>query len=288
MSILLILGFVNSASSQIYGDGNIKTMSQKVPNLTSIEIDFNANLKLDYNLEEEMIIDADANVLEWIGITFENGNLKLDQKKWIEPSKLPTITIGSPNLKSVYQSTHSTTTVSNVTGSVLYLKGNVGKIIAEGMIDDLYIDTENTDIDARNLEVGTVYISEMCRAYIQLEKYKKLNREDNSKSMVEVGGSPLNLDKKTKSEKGKKNAKPVKYIKFKIKNNSMARHSYYVKGPNGRGGKFSYGFSMFPLTTRDENWSVGTKIYKEGRFGKLTELITITESDEGKVVDLFK
>lgn len=288
MSILLIFSFTNIASSQIYGDGNIQTMSQKVPNLTSIQIDFNANLKLDYNLEEEMIIDADANVLEWIGITFEDGNLTLDQKKWIEPSKLPTITIGVPNLKSIYQSTHSTTTVSNVSGSVLYLKGNVGKIIAEGVIDDLYIDMENTEIDVRNLEVGTVSISEICRADIQLGKYQKLNREENSESIVKVNGSPLNLEKQNKSEKGKKNSEPVKYIKFKIKNNSLARHSYYVKGPNGRGGKFSYGFSMFPQTTRNENWSVGTKVYKEGRFGTLTELITITESDEGQVVDLFK
>ena len=287
MSVLFILTAYTSLLSQIYGDGNIQTISKDVPGLSSIEVDFNANITLDYNQEEIMIIDADANVLDYIGITFVDGHLKLDQVKWIEPSKLPTITIGTPNLKTIYQSTHSTTSIKNATGTELYFEGNVGKIIAAGSIDQLYIDTEQTDIDASKLKIGTVSVSGICRAEIKLGQYDKLNKNKDSESVIKVNGAVVDVDANSKVKK-KKASKPVKYIKFKIKNNSLTRHSFYVKGPNGRGGKFSYGFSMFPQTSRDENWSIGTKVYKESRTGGLTELITITEDIEGEVVDLFK
>ena len=74
--------------------------------------------------------------------------------------------------------------------------------------------------------------------------------------------------------------------KFKIKNNTVRRNTYYVKGPNGRGGTFSYGFSLFPYATKPENWSIGTKIYQESYAGKLTELVTIKKEDKGKIITL--
>jgi len=79
----------------------------------------------------------------------------------------------------------------------------------------------------------------------------------------------------------------VNFIDFGIKNNSIRINSYYVKGPNGRGGDFSYGFKMLPFTSRAEYWPVGTIVYEQSHGGKLKELIVIIEGHEGNVIDLY-
>lgn len=98
----------------------------------------------------------------------------------------------------------------------------------------------------------------------------------------------VELNQGNSSYQSVKDSNEVVFIKFKIRNNSAGIHSYYVKGPNGRGGNFSYGFKMFPFGIREENWSIGTKVYKQSQWGKLTELIVVTESSEGKTLDLYK
>ncbi|BDD01103.1 hypothetical protein [Persicobacter psychrovividus] len=78
-----------------------------------------------------------------------------------------------------------------------------------------------------------------------------------------------------------------KYIKFKIKNNSKERRQFFVKGPKPDGGKFSYGFPMEGFEERDENWTVGTKIYIVQEMGKRKFIRKIEAMDEGNTVPLF-
>ena len=279
-SLLLLISLVNPIAGQINGNGTLKSLTQNVPNLTNIDVQFNADIVLDYDQEELMVIKADENILEYIGIYFEDGKLLLDQIKWIEPSQQPTISIGAPNLKSVFQGTHSTTKIVNAKGATLKLEGNVGKIIVKGQIDKLIVNTEDTKVDAGNLKIGTVEIDEKCESIVILDKFDKLLKSESSKVNI-VDDTPAYRKKESQKSKEK-----VTYIKFKIKNNTARRNAYYVKGPNGRGGKFSYGFSLLPLATRAENWSIGTKIYEEGRLGNRKQLVEITAEDEGKVVEL--
>ena len=282
LSLLLLITLLNPIASQINGNGKIKSLSQNVPNLQNIDVQFNANIVLDYDQEEVMVIEADENILEYIGIYFENGSLVLDQIKWIEPSQQPTITIGSPNLKSVYQGTHSTTKIVNAKGAALTLEGNVGKIIATGQIDKLIVNTEDTKVNAENLKIGTVQIKDKCESVVILDKFDKLLKSESSKADI----ISKNSDNWKKQKEAAKSKEKVTYIKFKIKNNTARRNAYYVKGPNGRGGKFSYGFSLFPYASKAENWSIGTKVYEESRLGTLKKLVEITAEDEGKVVEL--
>ena len=278
----LLFFVLTPLSAQIKGNGILKSRSQNVPNLKSIDVQFNANIVLDYNQEEVIKIQADENILEYIGVKFENGNLLLDQIKWINPSQQPTITIGSPNLKSVFQGTHSTTTIKNVKGAQLTLKGNVGRIIAEGQIDELLIKTGKAKVDVKKLSIGTVRIDKDCKSSIQLNKFENLDKVVSSEARIQYFDS----SRKPKTNNNINTIAKVKYIQFKIKNNSIRRNSYYVKGPNGRGGNFSYGFSLFPYGTKSEKWSIGTNVFKESRSGKLTELVTIVAEDEGQVIDL--
>jgi len=102
LNVLWIVTFFSiHVNAQVSGNGNQKTIVKDFINLKSIDIQFNANIILDYSLKEEMVITADENIIGLIGQEFENGKLTLDQIKWIEPSKLPTITIGAPFLESV-------------------------------------------------------------------------------------------------------------------------------------------------------------------------------------------
>lgn len=262
---LLILGLVHCTSgvfSQIRGDGNWIEKSYDVSGLTSIDIQFNAQIILDYNVEEKMKIEIDANVISLIGIEFENGELTLDQIKWIEPSMQPKITIGCPGLESVFQGTHSTTIIKNVAVSTLTLAGNVGKIIAEGSVDKAVINSTGTKMNLQNLETGSITMD---------------NEDDDTISLNTI-----------KSEtKALKPINKVKSVSFKIKNNSFNRNQFYVKGPNNRGGKFSYGFAMMPYFNKSEKWTIGTEVYLVKKLGKDKLLLVVNEDIEGETVRLF-
>ena len=79
----------------------------------------------------------------------------------------------------------------------------------------------------------------------------------------------------------------VQWITFKIKNNSLNRKHFVVRGPKADGSKFGYGFPMMPQAVRKEKWSVGTKIYFKSKFGINKLLVTIKAEDAGKTVKLF-
>jgi len=78
------------------------------------------------------------------------------------------------------------------------------------------------------------------------------------------------------------------YIAFKIKNNSLKRQQFYVKGPKPGGEYFSYGFPMNPGQKRNENWTVGTKVYRVSAMHTKVLLIEIKAENEGQTVDLFE
>jgi len=285
VTLIMMLGLLSSLSAQIRGDGNIQSRSEKVEGLKSIDIQFNANIVLDYDLKEELVIQADANVLKHIGVYFENGHLMMDQIKWIEPSKWPEITIGCPSLESVYQGTHSTTKLQNVSADELTIEGNVGKVIAEGVVENLVLSNAGCDVNLKDLSIGAVNITDVSTGKIILNQFGSLTNNSNPDTPIrflDPSKAPETVVNKPIVENEK-----VQYIKFKLKNNSIKRHSFYVKGPNGRGGNFSYGFSLLPFVKKQENWSVGTKVYKVSRHGKKELLRTIALEDAGEVLDLF-
>lgn len=288
LSLVALFAIVTQGFSQIHGNSQLKTITKNLEGVKSIDIQFNANITLDYNLKEDLVITADENILEYIGIKFRNGKLTLDQIKWIEPSQLPTIVLGTPNIQTVYQGTHSSTNIINVKGQNLNLKGNVGKINASGTIDNLKVKTTGTEMDLSNLKIGKADISINDDSKVTIDKVNILEKDIAKDSRLillsSVNGSDGEEFKKTKPIKEDKS---ISWIDFKIKNNSWKRNHFIVVGPKRDGSKFSYGFSLFPNATREERWSTGTKIYKDKKIGKEL-LVTITADDEGKVVDLFE
>lgn len=289
LSMFLLMAF--GIKAQINGNGSFKTITIQLSDLEKIDVQFNANLTLDYDLEESMTITADENIIEFIGMEFENGTLKLDQIKWIEPSKLPIINIGSPKISYVYQGTHSSTRLINVNTSELRLEGNVGKICAEGQVEKLKVVTTGTDIDLSKLEIQKAFISIDDDSKVTLNKVNNLETELNEDARLTLLSEVQNYSPvKSKQEEKYAGLNPdLRWIDFKIKNNSLKRNHFVVVGPKKDGSKFSYGFSLFPGANKKERWSVGTKIYKEKRSGARGDLlVTIKASDEDRVIDLFE
>lgn len=290
--LIALICFNTSANSQIRGNGNLKTTTYQVQDLTDIDIQLNANIVLDYSLEETMTITTDENLMDYVGIVFRNGKLTLDQKKWIEPSQQPIITIGSPKLTKVYQGTHSVSKIININTQNLQLEGNVGDIIASGSVVNLDVNSLGTSMDLRELNITNASIDIDGYAKVITDKVINLKTNIDDKGNLILLSKPDNYEQNnnvsmTKDVDLRTPNHNVKWIEFKIKNNSWKRNHFYVVGPKSDGSSFSYGFPMMPKSTRNEKWTVGTKIYKEisNRPNKL--LVTISAEDAGTTVDLF-
>lgn len=293
--IIILVALLSStiSNAQINGNGNMITSRISVEKLKELDIQFNADITLDYNAEETMTITADENVMKYIGQSFVNGKLTLDQIKWIEPSRNPKITIGTPNLKKVYQGTHSTTNIINLNTEKLWVNGNVGKVNVSGSCGEIRVNVSGTDVNLQNTKIDYADITIEGRATVTLNDVNQLDTDLDRKANIVLLKEPNKYIGNSKEEvKGRKPeyvANPdLKYISFKIKNNSWTRKHFVVVGPKKDGSTFSYGFPMMPGSTKTENWSVGTKIYREGSWGSRKLLVTIEAEDEGEVVKLFE
>ena len=288
--LVILMVFSLNVTAQINGNKTLKTITTLVPGLTSIDIQFNANITLDYTLQEEMRIRADENILPFIGIDFENGTLTLDQIKWIEPSQLPSITIGTPLLTAVYQGTHSTTIIKNVSGQQLRLAGNVGQIKAAGKIVELSVNTTGTDIDLAMLEIGSASIAIDDDSKVILDQVDQLKTNISEDARLVFLSEIKNIpESQADMQTSTTNINPdLRWINFSIKNNSWKRNHFVVVGPKKDGSKFSYGFSLLPNVSKKERWSTGTKVFKVKKYGAKELLVTISAEDEGEVVALFK
>ncbi len=295
-SFIIIISLIISHTtySQIYGNGNLTTITIDISGIEEIDIELNANITLDYSAKESMTITADENVIKYMGRKFKNGKLTLDQIKWIEPSKNPTIVIGTPNLKKIYQGTHSSTYITNINSNRLSIKGNVGKVFASGSCKEIRVNVSGTSVDLSNTKIEEADISIDGNGTVTLGKVNMLDtdleRNSNLVLLYEpneyLGNSEKNINENINDRDFFPNS-DLKFIQFKIKNNSWSRNHFYVVGPKKDGSTFSYGFPMMPGFSKSEKWSVGTKIYQEGKMGNRKLLVTITAEDKGTVVNLF-
>lgn len=114
---------------------------------------------IDYSAIETIAITSAENIIKYIGHKFIAGRLTMDQIKWIEPSKKPKIVIGTPNLKKIYQGSHSSTYITNMKGNKISIPGNVGKVFAEGSCQKVSVNVSGTDVDLSKTEIGDADIT---------------------------------------------------------------------------------------------------------------------------------
>jgi hypothetical protein len=216
--------------------------------------------------------------------------LTLDQLEWVEPSQQVTIKIGAPNLKRVEKGTHRTLTIKNVDNDYLNVMAFLGKVVVSGKTKQFNIGVENGEIDASKLIAENVRVNIWGRGkakiYAENELFSIL-KEDGRLDLVNTPKKLTGDTKKALEKKKRISNSDIKWISFKIKNNSWNRNHFVVVGPKKNGGRFSYGFPMMPGFSKKERWTTGTKVYKVNKIGIRKLLVTISPEDEGKTVKLF-
>ena len=282
-----------SGKSPIVGDKQITTKSLNISGVNSVKINLYAKVTIDASMEDKLTMEVDANLLDHIKLSFDNGKLEIDQENWIQPSKPIIIHIGAQGLQEVIQSTHEEMKIINLDTKEILVKAEVGRIRLEGtatkLISDIRLGTvEATRLQVEEIEVdmngwGELHVDDPSQIYGTIKGgaslvYKtkpsvsNLDISDNS-SVVSFDDRTINKDE-------------TRYISLQIKNDSWKRINAYVIGPKPEGGKFSYGFPMRPGQTRSERWTIGSKIYRVSTLGTKKLLTTITANDEGKTIHL--
>ena len=293
MKKLIVLLFLVSISSiaQVKGNKNIETRIFEFENLEVIKVNFYANIVIDQSAEEGMSITMDSNLFDKIDTEVVDKTLHLDQLKWVQPSQEVIIKIGAPNLKRVEKGTHRTLRITNVNNDYLNVMSFVGKVVVDGQTKQFNVGAENGDVDASELKALNARVNiwgwGKVKVYAENELYSIL-KED---ARLELVNTPKSLKGDTKrylSKEKSEDASDIKWISFKIKNNSWNRNQFVVVGPKKDGSKFSYGFPMMPRKVKKERWSTGTKVYKVSKLGFRKLLVTIKAEDEGKTVKLFE
>lgn len=289
--LMLLLCLVSISSlAQTRGNKKIEKRFFKVENLEVISVNLYAKISVDLAEEEGMTIEMDENLFDKIDTEVLDGRLDLSQLKWIQPSQKIIIKIGAPRLKRVVQDTHGTLRVLNVNNETIQITAPLGKVIVSGQTEDLRLAIENGEVDASELNADKARVNiwgwGKAKVFVENELFTKLSED----AKLEMINQPNKLSGDTQRFLRKKRAssnQEIKWISFKIKNNSWNRNHFVVVGPKQNGGRFSYGFPMMPGLSKKERWTVGTKVYKVNKIGLRKLLVTIKAEDEGKVVQLF-
>jgi len=292
--LTLLLASITSVA-QVKGNKTIETKTFPFADVHTIKINLYAKVIIDNSAKESLEITADSNLFKHIDTEIVDGTIHFDQLKWIQPSKKIIIRIGAPNLKRVIHGTHDTTYITNINNTELRVNANIGKVIIDGKTNELRLGTEIGQIDASNIkankayinlwDAGTITVNPIAYLWADVSNDGKLlytQLPDDNTITTKSGGKALLISEYNDTEKN-----DLKWISFKIKNNSDNRNHFIVRGPKKDGGFFGYGFPMMPNSKRKEKWSVGTKIYKQTALGFKKLLVVITAEDEGKVVNLF-
>jgi hypothetical protein len=291
--LLSLISFTGWA--QVKGDKNIVTKTFPIENVKSIEVNLYADVTVDCSAEELLTITGDQNLMELIATSVDDGGrLVLTQKEWIQASQQIKVSIGAPILEFIQQTTHETTYVNNVDRKTFSAQALIGKLVVQGKAELLKASGEIGTVDARKFDAPVVDINLWSHGKISLGSPKKITgivKEDGK--VIYLGETP-EVEVKTQSGGYVQDpAKPTgnedaRFIKFKVKNNSINRIQCYVKGPKPDGSYFSYGFPMNPGQTRQKDWSVGSKVFRVTHIGTRKLLTEIKAEDEGQLVKLYR
>ncbi|MFP4846220.1 GIN domain-containing protein [Winogradskyella sp. PE311] len=291
--MLLLIGMIGTA--QIKGNKSIETRNFNVDGVEHIKINFYAKTTIDQAAKEGMQITTDSNLFDLINTEVIDGVLHLNQKEWISPSQKTVISIGAPNLKRIESGTHDTTKIINIDNEELRVNAPIGNISIEGKTKELRLGSELATIDASKIIAEKVYVNLWSWGKVIVNPTDLLWADVSNDGKLIYINEPKKFEAKTKKRghiSSLNNSTKVKnpeaiYINFKIKNNSGNRNHFEVVGPKPDGSKFGYGFPMMPNTSRKENWTIGTKVYKVSSLGFRKLLIEIKPEDENTTIKLF-
>jgi hypothetical protein len=279
-------------NAQIEGKGNSTETIYSIGNIDKLDLGLNADYTIVKSEKTYLKISAQENILAYIERTEKNGQLTLDQKEWIQPTLPIQITIGMPKTNKISLSSWSEVQALELDEENLIISASVGSFILKGKVTKLNINSGQSKIDASDLLVKIADVKTTGDAQISLNVEEQANLNlDVQKIKLTWIRKPGIINGAYPGDKvsvGYNKYFDTRYIDFSIKNNSSNRNNFFVEGPKPDQSSFSYGFPMMPGQKRKERWTVGTKIYKVSNGGSKKLVCTIEESDENKIVELFR
>ncbi|MFV1884532.1 MAG: GIN domain-containing protein [Balneola sp.] len=292
--ILVVMAFgTQNSNAQIKGNGQIDTAKVEIESFTSIKNGLSSDIEIKLGSRTEIRVITDKNLFDLIDIEVIDGELDINQKEWISPTKQIRIEIITPELNGFANSAHGRFTASGINTELFEVMSPVGVVVLSGKAKELTVGTEVGTIDALNLDVEKARLNIWSWGTIKVNATNSIDADVSDNGKVVYAKEPEVL--KTKTEKGgkvisleedKAPPKEVVYINVKIKNNSSERVNVEFNGPEGA--RFGYGAPFGRYQTRKERFPVGTEIYLVRPLWKDTLLLTIKEEDAGKTVNLFK
>lgn len=279
-----------TANGQVKGNGDIVTKILPLENFDAIKLDLTTDLYVDLEGKNTISITTDKNIMDLIDRTIRGKTLILDQKEWIAPSQQVVIRISASQLNKINCGAHSLVKINDLNQASFYVKANVGRIFLSGKVASLRVENKVAKIDASELIAAEAKISISSWGSVIANVTEIIDTDIDKSGQLVLVNEPESFrgDAKEVFSKNLKEPENVKWIDFKIKNNSFSRKQFYVVGPKKDGSRFSYGFPMMPGATRKENWTVGSKIYKVSKLGLRKLLVTIKAEDENQTVKLFE
>lgn len=294
----LFISFIfqfQSTSAQIKGNGNVISQEIKVVPFGKIHINFPVTLEVDANADYALTITSDDNILSKIVLKNNNNKLSILQDEWIKPTKRVRVKIGTKGLTSLEIGGYGNAKIFNLNEEKLKVINSVGEVTLMGNVNELSFVIETGKLDASKLKANKVNAEIWSHGEAVVNATELLEGKISENGKIVYLGKPKtqNLDLGEEAEMismeennvQKKNETSVKYIKVNLRNNKFSRIHTFVKGPKNK--NFSYGMPFNPKQTREENYPVGTQIFKVNKLGSRKLLVTIKSEDEGKTVDLF-
>jgi len=310
---------LQSQNKMIRGNAKIQTDQKVLNEFDAIVIDMDCDVYVQMGAMPMAEITADRNLLNKLSIEVIDKELTIRAKDgyWIQKgrpiiylqtsylNKLTTLgaqtNIGEVHIEGINVDEFETDILYGditLSGQVTKLKlrsSNQSYYDHRSTVDATALTANEVDAEIKGSNTAVVSVDEKLMVHLRHDASLQYtgNPDDiklkgsakkvgEGKIAVSVGGDSILVKKEEAKESNR-----LQYVELKVKNNSVTRKHFIIKGPSSNGKSFSYGFPMMPFATRVKKVPVGTKIFlqKSGILNK--RLITITASDEGKVIDLF-
>lgn len=286
-SFIGLLPFQVKASKPVKGNGNIITEIRTIGEINSVDLGTYCQLEIRCGEMSRIELKGDENILEVLDTKKMGKSLKIDTKEWLQPTFLKVV-VYLPYLKSYSHEGWSHTDVVNIDSEKLHIDLPTGSIKLQGMVNELNLNLKGGNVEAAELiaQKADVQLDGRGKANLQVIEFLKVDRKAGT--LTYTGDPQLEItgeNKRIGKPESIVESQPLRYLEFKVKNNSSRKQDYIIVGPDDN--PFSYGFPVRAWGSRTERGPVGTKIYYEnalGMRGKL--LLEVTEDTEGKTVVL--
>ncbi len=286
----LLLITISQLQAQVFGNGKRATQTRTYDHIEEIFVNANGKVNIYCNASvTKAEISYDENIVSLLRTQVKKGKMIIDQEKWIEGTQEFEINIYLPSLEVLTNDSWSEIDIYDLNQESIKVNASISKVRLYGSVNHIDIVSEDGHVHAEKLQSKTAKVNIKEAGKVFVNASERLDCKSSKEGKVVYQGEP-EVFGRAYTFSSFQNEEPIdtRYIDVKFKNNSFRKISAYVRGPKPDGNYFSYGLNFAPMLTKAERWTVGTKLYKVGLFGKKTLIHEVKAEDENRTIKLKK